>query len=234
MPEQQGQQEPPSPMQPQAQPAGSPWPEPVVGVPLQPVQAAAAPPAAPQLPPDSNAAMVAEVRQLRSKLLQSLQKHAPELEAAGVRLEGSSLTSASKWAQQERQPAEEPAGSPSSGWQLAALSGADVLPPGTTRRSGGLFRLTEQSSLGGAAWPAATGIGSSSKFQTDDSLDAGRQRLTDLGSSFGGAGDGMDPPGSVLGGGGSLARLGSVDAGAFSLDAFEAQTEALRRQLAGL
>ena len=243
----------------QQQQAASPWQEPALDAPVQLAPAEVAPePPAPQLPPGSNAALVAEVRQLRTKLLQSLQKHAPELEAAGVSslLAPTSLTGArssagaSKLLASVRQLAEpEAAGSPGSSWRLAAGVG-DASPPATTARSGGMFRLTDQSSLGGEAWPPATGIASSSKFRlTDDSgigaeLGGGRQRLSDLGGSFGGAGGfaGMDSslggtPASVLcSGGANLARLGSLDVGSsgFSLDAFEAQTEALRRQLAGL
>ena len=240
----------------QQQQAASPWQEPALDVPVQQAPAEVAPePPAPQLPPDSNAALVAEVRQLRAKLLQSLQKHAPELEAAGVSslLAPTSLTAArssagaSKLLASVRQQAEpEAAGSPGSNWRLAAGVG-DASPPATTACSGGMFRLTDQSSFGGEAWPPATGIASSSKFRlTDDSgigaeLGGGRQRLSDLSGSFGGAGGfaGMGSslggtPASVLCSGG--ANLASLDVGSsgFSLEAFEAQTEALRRQLAGL
>ncbi|PRW58703.1 centrosomal of 112 kDa-like isoform X1 isoform B [Chlorella sorokiniana] len=208
---------------------------------------------------DADGALVAEVRQLRSKLLQSLQKHAPELEAAGVgSLLGGARSSggASKLLAPARQQAEhEAAGSPGSSWRLAAGLG-DASPPATSARSCGMFRLTDQSSLGGEAWPPATAVASSSKFRlTDDSgiggeFGGGRQRLSNFGGSFGGT-SGFGGLGSCLGGtpasalagpaSGKLARLGSMDSlgslgggGGFSLEAFEAQTEALRRQLAGL
>lgn len=195
-------------------------------------------PLPPQLPPDSNAVLVAEVRELRSRLLASLQKHAPELEAAGVGLssvtgEGPLATALKQQREQRRvQEQQQRDTSPSSsGWRLASVHAADPPPP--TASCSSTFRLTDQSSLG--AWPAAV-VGSSSKFRltTDDMSDIGGlgsgHQLASLGSSFGDIGGGATP--------GSMVRLDSLEGDSsslarapFSMEAFEAQTEALARRL---
>ncbi|KAL4437071.1 hypothetical protein ABPG75_004210 [Micractinium tetrahymenae] len=231
------------------------------------------PPAPPQLPPDSNAALVAEVRQLRSKLFASLQKHAPELASAGADVSSSltALATPRKWqAEAGRVQLEQPADSSwrlAAGPSIAAAVEAAVQPPASAplsvmSASHSSRRLTEPSwgsgwldatdAAGAAAVPeaaagaAAAGVGSSSKFRLTDDLSlgslggaraAGRHRLTDLSAAT---------PSSLLGGGSSLARLGSLEPSSaslgilenvesgFDLGAFEAQTEALRARLAGL
>ena len=173
---------------------------------------AAATPAAPPLPADSNAALMAEVRSLRGRLLQSLQKHAPELAAAAT-------PPASPAWQQRQQLGPDWDISPSSSWRLAAAPAATAPTPASGR--GSVWRLTDQSS--GVGWPAAGGAASGAKY-----------RLTDDDGLMGGLSSSL----SGLGSGGSLAQLSSASGGggggSFSLEAFEAQTEALRRQLSGL
>ena len=200
------------------------------------------------------------MRELRERLLASLQKHAPELQAGGPSPGAGAggagpLATALKQRRERRQRAEaqqaqraERDASPS--WRLPAVHASDASPPAT---ASGAYRLTDElSGLGGSAWPAAAAspaVGSSSKFRltTDDGsggLGAASEwrRLTDLGGSgFSGLGLGFDAGATSPG---SLARLGSLDAGgslaqlaagaaggSFSLGAFEAETHALARRL---
>ena len=210
------------------------------------------PPAATLLPPDSNAAVVAEVRELRSKLLASMQKHAPEgsdlpsmgMFGGGGAASSSSLGAVQSWRREQQQHSgvgagdwrQQHSGVGSDDWRLPAVSAA--APPASVSHSS----LLSDPPTSRWAEPAVSSVavGSSSKFRlTDDGLDgglAGRRRLSDLPS-------GGDTPASLLSGrGASLARLSSLDTGpslsrghsSFDLGAFEAQTEALRLRLAGL
>ena len=222
----------------------------------QEAEEAARTPPPPQLPPDSNAALVAEVRELRSRLLASLQKHAPELAAAA---EGAARTSSSSSSFMSRpgvsgvaaagasphflgrwQEEEATSSAPASSWRLAAVPPTATAAVSGSGRSN--YRLSDQSGSG-LGWPdslpGAVSAGSSKPRLVADVSSisgigggGGRQRWTDYEGSAGGL-----TPGSLSGGGGaSLARLGSLPGvqSDSSLDAFEAHTEALRQQLARL
>lgn len=203
----------------------------------------AAPLQPPRLLQDSNAALVLEVRDLSSRLLASLLKHAPE--------------------------ASDIAGSPHTG--SCSRSGVSTAPPFPLHQR--LDMEGEVSSLGAGSWrlsavPAASAsslaaavspVAFSWAGASSSAAISGRKfRLSDFGSSSSSAGageaSGMLSPGlSTLGGGGdvtptslssgmaSLAQFSSLDLSGslspgplkpFSIDSFRQQTEALRRQLA--
>lgn len=166
-------------------------------------------PPPPLPPPDSNAALVAEVREMRSRLLASLEQHAADAPPTSHKQQRS-------WGGYDGWAA-----SPSSSWRLpAGPVGEPALSPARTV-GGSPFRLDEHSSLASGWAPATTTTaGSGSKF-----------RMT---SDEGGGGgiSGRHMAGSLFGDGGFTdgGSLGEP----FSLAAFEAQTESLARQLAGL
>ncbi|KAL4424446.1 hypothetical protein ABPG77_006384 [Micractinium sp. CCAP 211/92] len=194
------------------------------------------PPAPPQLPPDSNAALVAEVRQLRSKLLASLQKHAPETAAAGVGVSSSvaSLATAQKRQAGERLPLQEQ--SPDNSWRLAAETAPSLaaaieaavplasapLSEMSTSRSRRLTALSSEfladsppAGVTAAARNAGAAVGGSRKFRLTEDLSMGSvpgrgmQPVTDLS---------YITPSSQLGGvGSSLFRLDSLEPSSASL-----------------
>lgn len=197
---------------------------------------------APPLPPDSNAALVAEVRQLRSKLLASLQKHAPELAGGGgtpgissSRFGGSGSLSAAATKLQQRW--QEEGDSEADAWRLPAVPAAS--PPASASHS--RVGLDRPLSSPWAA-PPATVACSSSKYRLTDFGSSGRLSISggDLSPALP-LRSGVGTPASLGSGLGSLAQPTSLDvggslapAGGFSLESFEQQTEALRRQLAGV
>lgn len=199
------------------------------------------PPAPPQLPPDSNAALVAEVRQLRSKLLASLQKHAPELATAGADV-GSSISALATERQAEwRRLLQEESADIS--WRLAAApslaSSIEIaVPPASVPHSAksassSSSRLAEPFWAADPDWltispavpatsgktaactaapgPVAAGIASSGKYRLTDDLSVGSIGDAVAGGRLRLTDLSAATPSSLLGGGSSLAGLDSLE-----------------------
>jgi hypothetical protein len=203
------------------------------------------------LPADSNAALVAEVRQLRSRLLSSLQKHAPEggaglatpARGGGLGSAAADLSKLWRWRQ--------PGASQADAWRLSAVPAAPsspaLSPLGSAATTAPL--AADPSSPRSGAWHAhgATVLGSSRKYRLSDfgsssSWGSGQPSIQHSGTwDAGRTGDAT--PVSLFSGGGSVAPLSSLGlgssappsrSGAFAMDPFEQHTEALRLRLAGL